>query len=72
MPSTTKTAAASADSTAPDPGLVTATIERLREEHERAESTSLRALLLHEIALLEERMGDEGNHFFNSPRWLSI
>ncbi len=60
MPSTTKTAAASADSTAPDPGLVTATIERLREEHERAESSSLRALLLHEIALLEERMGDEG------------
>src|SRR5690606_29620843 len=60
MPSTTKTAAASADSTAPDPGLVTATIERLREEHERAESSSLRALLLHEIALLEERTGDEG------------
>lgn len=60
MPSSTKTAAASADSTAPDPGLVTATIERLREEQERAEAAPLRALLLHEIALLEERMGDEG------------
>lgn len=60
MPSTTKTAAASADSTLPDLGLVTATIERLREEQERADTSALRAVLLHEIALLEERMGDEG------------
>ncbi len=60
MSSTTKTAAATADPSSPGAGLVAATIERLREEHGKADSAQMRAVLLHEIALLEEHMGDEG------------
>lgn len=51
---------ASSESGTPDPGLVTATIERLRREQEATEDDEPSASLLHEIALLEERMGDEG------------
>ena len=46
-------------STPPDPGLIGSTVNRLRAEHAVSESASTQALLLHEIAVLEELLGDE-------------
>lgn len=42
-----------------DPTWIAATIERLRAEHDATSSEAARAILLHEIGLLEERSGDE-------------
>ncbi len=43
----------------PDPAIVTSTIGRLRAEHAAAASAERQAILLHEIGVLEERVGDE-------------
>ena len=43
----------------PDPALVTSTIGRLRAEHAASTTTERQAILLHEIGVLEERLGDE-------------
>jgi cellulose synthase operon protein C len=48
-----------ATSIPPDPSIVTAAIGRLRAEHDATQSSILKALLLHEIAVLEELIGDE-------------
>lgn len=48
-----------ATSTPPDPSIVTSAIGRLRAEHDATESNVLKAILLHEIAVLEELTGDE-------------
>ncbi len=45
----------------PDPALVTSTIGRLRAEHAASTSTERQAILLHEIGVLEERLGDEAS-----------
>ncbi|MCB9588752.1 MAG: hypothetical protein H6718_25300 [Polyangiaceae bacterium] len=42
-----------------DPSWIAATIERLRAEHDATSSQAAKAILLHEIGLLEERSGDE-------------
>ena len=52
-------ASGSAEAVPPDPGLVTSTIARLRAEHENSTTASSRAVLLHEIGVLEELAGDE-------------
>jgi cellulose synthase operon protein C len=52
-------ASGSAEAVPPDPGLVASTIARLRAEHENSSSPSSRAVLLHEIGVLEELGGDE-------------
>ncbi len=44
--------------TASDPDRILAEVARLRAEHERTESAVTRAILLHEIAVLEELAGD--------------
>ncbi|HMJ12237.1 MAG TPA: hypothetical protein VK524_12520 [Polyangiaceae bacterium] len=44
-----------------DPGLLTQTIARLRGEYEQQQASSGRALLLHEIGVLEEALGDEAS-----------
>ncbi len=44
---------------AQDLTLVTAAIARLRAEHDGANESATRAILLHEIGVLEERLGDE-------------
>ncbi|HVJ14642.1 MAG TPA: hypothetical protein VM686_04350 [Polyangiaceae bacterium] len=43
----------------PDPAIVTSTIGRLRAEHAASGSSERQAILLHEIGVLEERLGDE-------------
>jgi cellulose synthase operon protein C len=43
----------------PDPAIVTSTIGRLRAEHAASGSTERQAILLHEVGVLEERLGDE-------------
>src|SRR5262245_25906090 len=43
----------------PDPAIVTSTIGRLRAEHAASGSAERQAILLHEIGVLEEAMGDE-------------
>lgn len=43
----------------PDPALVTATIGRLRAELAVSADSARQAILLHEIGVLEERLGDE-------------
>jgi tetratricopeptide (TPR) repeat protein len=43
----------------PDPALVTSTIGRLRAEHASSGDSGRQAILLHEIGVLEERLGDE-------------
>jgi cellulose synthase operon protein C len=43
----------------PDPTLVSATIARLRAEYDAADSASAQAILLHELGVLEELLGDE-------------
>jgi Tfp pilus assembly protein PilF len=46
--------------TAPsDLALVTSVIQRLRAEHDATESTAARAILLHELGVLSETLGDE-------------
>src|SRR5687768_4319864 len=52
-------ASGSAEDVPPDPGLVTSTIARLRAEHENSSAAASRAVLLHEIGVLEELGGDE-------------
>ena len=47
-------------STPPDPSLIDAMIKRLRAEHDAAQTSTARAILLHELGILEELMGDEG------------
>ncbi|MEZ4227790.1 MAG: hypothetical protein R3B89_01420 [Polyangiaceae bacterium] len=42
-----------------DPTWIAATIERLRAEHDATSSQAAKAILLHEIGLLEESAGDE-------------
>src|SRR4051812_39727931 len=46
-------------SVAPDLTVVTSAIARLRAEHDAADDARSRAVLLHEIGVLEERLGDE-------------
>ncbi|HKO46608.1 MAG TPA: hypothetical protein VJV79_02730 [Polyangiaceae bacterium] len=46
-------------STAQDLAVVTSAIARLRAEHDGASDSKARAILLHEIGVLEERVGDE-------------
>jgi len=46
-------------STAQDLTVVTSAIASLRAEHEAASDSKTRAILLHEIGVLEERVGDE-------------
>ncbi|HET7540228.1 MAG TPA: hypothetical protein VFK05_10165 [Polyangiaceae bacterium] len=48
-----------AQSTAQDLTLITSAIARLRAEHDGASDNKTRAILLHEIGVLEERIGDE-------------
>jgi predicted Zn-dependent protease len=48
-----------AQSTAQDLTVVTSAIARLRAEHDGASDNKTRAILLHEIGVLEERVGDE-------------
>ncbi len=57
--SSTNGSPSASKSAPPDPSIVTATIARLRAEHEVAETATSRALLLHELGVLEEAMGDE-------------
>lgn len=45
--------------TAQDLTVVTSAIARLRAEHDAASSNHVRAILLHEIGVLEERIGEE-------------
>jgi len=46
-------------STAQDLTVVTSAIARLRAEHDAASDSKARAILLHEIGVLEERIGDD-------------
>jgi tetratricopeptide (TPR) repeat protein len=57
--STPPTATATATSAPPDPTLVALMISRLRAEHDATESETTKAILLHEIGVLEELVGDE-------------
>lgn len=59
MPSTSRPPNASTSVVPPDPTLVTATINRLRAEHDATDSPTVHAILLHEIGVLEELLGDE-------------
>jgi cellulose synthase operon protein C len=59
MTSTTKTGSAQAASPAHDSALVLGTIARLRSEHGAATTPAREAVLLHEIGVLEEALGDE-------------
>src|SRR5687768_10959501 len=44
-----------------DPGLLTQTVARFRAEYENQQTSPGRALLLHEIGVLEEALGDEAS-----------
>jgi len=57
MVSTTKPPQAQAAPS--DLALVTSVMQRLRAEHDATESTAIRALLLHELGVLSETLGDE-------------
>lgn len=46
-------------SSPPDPALVTAMTSRLRAEYDRSDSPTNKAILLHELGVLEELTGDE-------------
>ncbi|HVS11137.1 MAG TPA: hypothetical protein VMS76_14805, partial [Planctomycetota bacterium] len=59
MTSTTKTGSDQAASSAQDSAQVLATIARLRSEHGQATTPAREAILLHEIGVLEEALGDE-------------
>ncbi len=57
--SSTSGAPNASTSTPPDPTLVASMIARLRAEHDATDSGTTRALLLHEVGVLEELIGDE-------------
>ena len=59
MSSTSRLPSSQAQSTAQDLTVVTSAIARLRAEHDGASDHKTRAILLHEIGVLEERVGDE-------------
>src|SRR4051794_32399683 len=59
MSSTSRSQSSQVPSTAQDLSVVTSAIARLRAEHDRAIDSRTRAILLHEIGVLEERVGDE-------------
>ena len=59
MSSTSRLPSSQAQSTAQDLTVVTSAIARLRAEHDGASDNKTRAILLHEIGVLEERVGDE-------------
>jgi hypothetical protein len=59
MTSTTKTGSAQGASPAHDPALVLGAVARLRSEHAAATTPAREAVLLHEIGVLEEALGDE-------------
>ena len=59
MSSTSRLQSSQVPPTAHDLSRVTSAIARLRAEHDRAQDSRLRAILLHEIGVLEERVGDE-------------
>jgi hypothetical protein len=59
MTSTSRTGSALAASAGQDQALVLATVTRLRAEQSATASSSRSALLLHEIGVLEEALGDE-------------
>ncbi|HKY40938.1 MAG TPA: hypothetical protein VJN18_33620 [Polyangiaceae bacterium] len=48
-----------AQAAASDLALVTSVMQRLRAEHDAAESTATKAILLHELGVLSETLGDE-------------
>ena len=59
MTSTSRLQSSQVQSTAQDLTVVTSAIARLRAEHDGASDSKARAILLHEIGVLEERVGDE-------------
>src|SRR4051812_42247266 len=59
MSSTSRSQSSQVPSTTQDLTVVTSAIARLRAEHDRASDSKTRAILLHEIGVLEERVGDE-------------
>jgi cellulose synthase operon protein C len=59
MSSTSRLPSSQVQSSAQDLTLVTQAIARLRAEHDSTEESASRAILLHEIGVLEERLGDE-------------
>jgi len=59
MTSTTRTGSGLSASSAQDSALVVATINRLRAEHDASTASARQAVLLHEIGVLEEALGDE-------------
>ena len=59
MTSTSRLQSSQVQSTAQDLTVVTSAIARLRAEHDAAGDGKARAILLHEIGVLEERVGDE-------------
>ena len=59
MSSTSRLQSSQVQSTAQDLTVVTSAIARLRAEHDGASDSKARAILLHEIGVLEERVGDE-------------
>jgi len=59
MSSTSRLQSSQGQPTAQDLTVVTSAIARLRAEHDGASDSKTRAILLHEIGVLEERIGDE-------------
>ena len=59
MTSTSRLQSSQVQSTAQDLTVVTSAIARLRAEHDGASDNQARAILLHGIGVLEERVGDE-------------
>src|SRR6478735_4143259 len=59
MSSTSRLQSSQVPSTTQDLTVVTSAIARLRAEHEGASDSKTRAILLHEVGVLEERVGDE-------------
>jgi len=59
MSQTSRLQSSQVQSIAQDLAVVTSAIARLRAEHEGASESKTRAILLHEIGVLEERVGDE-------------
>jgi hypothetical protein len=59
MSSTSRLQSSQVQSIAQDLTVVTSAIARLRAEHDGASDSKTRAILLHEIGVLEERVGDE-------------
>jgi hypothetical protein len=59
MSSTSRLPSSQVQSSGQDLTLVTSAIARLRAEHDATGESASRAILLHEIGVLEERLGDE-------------